>query len=337
MAIWYESDQRDKNIVVSTRIRLARNVKGMPFPAGQSNEQAEKAISLCIDAAAQGALDFSYLSMAELSPVARQALMEDHLISPDLSKGGKHAGVLLSGDRTISIMLGEEDHIRIQCILGGYALEEAFDMAQKVDDLLAEQVEYAFDDMYGYLTACPTNTGTGMRASVMLHLPAMSMTSNIESMAATVSKFGMTVRGIYGEGSEAKGDLYQISNQVTLGVSEKDILQRLKDLTDMIVKRELDTREKLLSGSEVVLKDKLMRSYGLLFHAYQMNTDEFLKLISFVRMGVYMGIITNISPSTIDTLVIALQPAHMIKENGGEMDLVQRDIKRAEHLRKMIG
>lgn len=332
MALWYLCDKRDKNIVVSSRVRLARNIKGIPFPCHANAGDLKKVVDMVLEAVAASSLKFEYFAMDKLSDTEKQALVEQHLISPDLAKKGENSGVLIDVGKEISIMINEEDHIRIQCILGGYAINEAFDLADKLDNLLEEKIEFAFDSRLGYLTACPTNTGTAMRASVMLHIPALSMTGNIERMASVARKFGMTVRGIYGEGSSAKGDFYQISNQVTLGYREDEIIDKLKDLTDMTVSREQETREALIKNQEVLIKDKIMRSRGILFNAHTMSGDEMLKLISDVRLGIYMGIISDINKNDIDRMIIELQAANLIKAENKNIGEADRDILRAKKL-----
>ena len=234
--IWYK-EKIDSDIIVSTRVRLARNLEKYPFPNTLNDEGKKKVTdelkSAILDSGSTLANSFSYKGMDELSANEKQMLSEKHLISVEMAKRDK-GGVLVSEDENMSIMLLEEDHLRLQVILGGFRLKEAWELADKVDNVIEENVNYAFSEEFGYLTTCPTNTGTGMRASVMMHLPALTMTNNISRIISSASKLGLTVRGLYGEGSKAYGNLYQVSNQVTLGISEEEIISNLENIVEQI-------------------------------------------------------------------------------------------------------
>lgn len=233
MAAWYETIGAEGDVVLSTRVRLARNIAAYPFPAQWNDQTASKVIGAVRDAVmgknSEFARSFEFLNLDNAMETDKLVLVEDHLISREMLQG-KNKALLLNKDTTISIMLGEEDHIRLQAILPGLALDEAYSLADKADDVIGKSVDYAFDDEFGYLTSCPTNAGTGLRASVMLHLPALKMTGQINALVGSVGKLGLTIRGMYGEGSDARGDLYQLSNQVTLGISEAETITKLKIL-----------------------------------------------------------------------------------------------------------
>lgn len=325
---WYTEKGADGDIVISTRVRLARNIKGVPFPPKMTDEDGEKVITLVRAALDKGAAfkDFKFVKMEKLSQNERLALIEKHLISAELSK--KSGAALISPDERISIMLNEEDHIRIQCLLPGFNPEGAYDMANKIDSLLEESLSFAFHEKYGYLTCCPTNTGTGMRASAMVHLPALSLGGAAGALLNSAGKIGMTVRGLYGEGTEAYGYFYQISNQITLGISEEDILKKLRDVICEVAKKERRLRDGL--SQNAALRDRIMRSYGIMLNAYMLSSAEFMKALSDVKMGVEMGIIKNIPSETLNRLMVITQPAGLTLSGGGAETPEQRDILRAK-------
>jgi len=332
--IWYKEKQ-DNDIIVSTRVRLARNLEKYPFPNTLNDEGRKKAIEDIKDAvlgsASTLAKSFSYKGMDELSAYDKQVLSEKHLISVEMAKSDK-GGVLLSEDENMSIMLMEEDHIRLQVILGGFRLKEAWELADKVDNVIEESVNYAFSEEFGYLTACPTNTGTGMRASVMMHLPALTFTNNINRIISSASKLGLTVRGLYGEGSKAYGNLYQVSNQVTLGISEDEIISNLENIAEQIEKLEINAREKLKENEEVA--DKLWRAYGTLKYARRVSSQEAKALLSEVILGRNMGIIDTEEKISPISLMVETEPALIM--NGEKMTPDERDKKRGEYLRENI-
>lgn len=332
--IWYK-EERD-NIVISTRIRLARNIKKYPFPGSMTEAQTESAIGEIEDALVGGnsilAKKFKTMKISGLNELKRGELVEKHLISPNLKS---RASVMISDDENMSIMLMEEDHIRLQIIKGGFCLDEAWDIAGKVDDVLEERLEYAFHKDFGYLTACPTNAGTGLRASVMMHLPALTMTNNIERIISSASNLGIAVRGLYGEGSKAYGSLYQISNQITMGMSEEELISKLKKIVEQIKGHEENMREKLQKESKNELEDRLWRAYGTLKFARKMTSSEAKTLISDVILGMDLGIIENENKNLID-LMIKTEPANLNEGEEKPLSPDERDRKRAEVLREFI-
>ena len=335
--IWYK-EKNDNDIIVSTRVRLARNLDKYPFP-GILNEEGRNKVSeelknAILGSASTLANSFTYKAMADLLPEEKQALSEKHLISVDMALSEK-GGVLLGEDENMSIMLLEEDHLRLQIILGGLRLKEAWELADKVDSVIEENASYAFSEEFGYLTACPTNTGTGMRASVMMHLPALTVTNNMSKIISSASKLGLTVRGLYGEGSKAYGNLYQVSNQVTLGLTEKEIIEKVKNIVNQIAEHEKQARKKLLENNRDYIEDKIYRAYGILKYARTISSKEAKSLISDVLMGKNMGII-NIDNGELIELMIMAEPAYIEHMAKKKLSPEERDKTRAELIRDTI-
>lgn len=332
--IWYK-DQQDNDIVISTRIRLARNLEKYPFPKMLNSEGKEKVANELKDAILGSnstlSKDFNFISMKDLSQSEKNKLAERHLISFEMAESD-YGSVLVNKDETMSIMLMEEDHLRLQIIFGGFKLKEAWELANKVDDVIEENTTYAFSEEFGYLTACPTNTGTGMRASVMMHLPALTLTNNINKIISSASALGLTVRGLYGEGSKAYGNLYQISNQVTLGVSEEEIIAKLENIASQIESHEKEARKKI--GENESLADKLWRSFGILKYARSISSSEAKALLSDVILGKNLGIIDIEKKTPLMQLVVDTEPALISGDDTLSPD--ERDKKRAEYLRENL-
>ena len=330
--IWYKNN--DNDIVISTRIRLARNLDGVPFPNALADKSAatEQIKSALGGGNSALAKELDFINLEKALPEHKARLAEEHLISPQMLNG-KGQSVYVSHDQTMSIMLMEEDHIRLQVIMAGNALDEAYDLADKIDNVIEENVTYAFDEDFGYLTACPTNAGTGMRASLMLHLPALTLTKNINSVIASAGGMGIAVRGLYGEGSAAQGNFYQISNQVTMGVSEKEIIEKLKAVTDRIIDMEQKAREFLQKNSAAELADKVYRSYGILKYARKLSSSEAKALISDVMLGRGMGIIKEKGQISPMECMILSAPSLI---GGGNLDADERDKARAEFISENI-
>ena len=331
--IWYKNNNSD--IVVSTRIRLARNLDKTPFPNAlkDTKEVTEKIKNAILGSNSTLSKDFDFIELDNTPAVRKQAMAEEHLISPVMCEG-KGKSVMVNKDQTMSIMLMEEDHIRLQIIESGYALDKAFETASKVDDVIEESLTYAFDSEFGYLTACPTNTGTGMRASVMLHLPALTMTENINRVISSANSLGIEVRGLYGEGTKAYGSLYQISNRSTLGVSEENTIEKLKNIVDQIIEMEQKARKALTDNNSDALSDRLFRSYGTLKYARSISSSEAKSLLSDVMLGQNLGIIPKDGKVTPLECMVVTEPA--ILSDGKEMKPNERDKKRAEFLRENI-
>lgn len=331
--IWYKNNNSD--IVVSTRIRLARNLDKTPFPNAlkDTKEVTEKIKNAILGSNSTLSKDFDFIDLDNTPAIRKQAMAEEHLISPVMCSGlGK--SVMVNKDKTMSIMLMEEDHIRLQIIESGYALDKAYETASRVDDVIEESLTYAFDNEFGYLTACPTNTGTGMRASVMLHLPALTMTENINRVISSANGLGIEVRGLYGEGTKAYGSLYQISNRSTLGVSEEGTIEKLKNIVDQIIEMEQKARKALTDNNADALGDRLFRSYGTLKYARSVSSSEAKSLLSDVMLGQNLGIIPKDGRITPLECMVVTEPA--ILSDGKELKPNERDKKRAEFLRDNI-
>ena len=323
----------------SARVRLARNLKTVPFPAKMTKEQAEDVINRVWETISASALKdtVKLIKSSETDRISLMALSEKHLISPDFLKGTLPRAVILSNDEKISIMINEEDHLRIQVFSHGSSLAEAYDTADKIDSLLCEKLDIAFHEKFGYLTACPTNAGTGMRASFMLHLPALTITNSISNVFSWASKLSLAVRGVYGEGSKAKGAFYQLSNQVTLGATEHEIINRLSLAAEELIQKEELVRKTLFENNTVKITDRCMRSYGILTNAYALTSDEAFSLVSDVHLGIALGIINNVSPEKLSHVLFSTLPASLsLSESEDTSDPISRDVLRAKHFREEL-
>ena len=322
-------------IVLMTRIRLARNLANNPFPGWAKVTQREQILTKCRTAvAATAPMKHSLnITVGELTELEKQILVERHLISRELSGAKAAAGVVISRDQTVSVMMNEEDHLRIQVLRSGFQLKKAWNVINELDSALEEHLDYAFSPTLGYLTACPTNLGTAMRASAMMHLPALVISNQMEKVVRAVNQLGMVVRGLFGEGSDASGSISQISNQTTLGESEEEILKRLGSVLQSIVEHELNAREKLLEADAGKLFDKIGRAYGILQNSHLLSSSEAMNLLSLIRLGVDLGIFPDTQRSIIDRLLIEAQPGHLQHAQKGEFEPGQRDLLRAVRLR----
>lgn len=336
---WYEKAGQQGGIVVSSRIRLARNLKNYPFPNKASLEQkkeiAQKVKLALEESNSTLANSFSFISMEELSQIQAVSLVEKHLISPEFASDRKGRYLMLSKDESISIMINEEDHIRIQVLGSGLSLNECYDTANNLDTLLDNALGFAFNNKLGYLTQCPTNLGTGMRASLMLHVPAIEKNRSINRISGNLTKLGMELRGTFGEGSDAKGSLYQLSNQITLGLSEHNAIENLKNIASQLIEQEEKSLAEMAKSIET--QDVIYRSLALLKSAKLMSNDEAMKLISNVRAGMFTGVIKNADYAMLNRLNEQIQPATLMTAEGKELSPQQRDIKRAEILNTEFG
>ncbi|MCH5202276.1 MAG: protein arginine kinase [Oscillospiraceae bacterium] len=331
-------NKMDNNVVISTRIRLARNLKDYPFPCRLNETGMNEVNEKIRDALLQGnsaiAKDFQYIDFEDMSDTMKVSLVEKHLVSPEFISNTKGRALLLLNDGTVGIMLNEEDHIRLQIIEKGFCLEKTYDLADKIDTLLDEHLSFAFDEKLGYLTQCPTNIGTGMRASVMLHLPALKKSGAMNMLAGNLNKLGLTIRGTYGEGTASEGAIYQLSNQVSLGISEKAAIENLKNVTIQLVNQEVKQRETLVKSIET--KDTVMRSLGLLKNACLMTHKEAVNLLSNVRFGICAGLIKDVDLEKINDLITEIQPATLMTALNKHLSPKDRDIKRADYIREKL-
>ena len=331
---WLRGSGPESDIVVSSRIRLARNLADYPFIrkcTGLDRAAIEKTLR---DRFAQIDLfrDITYLDVNGLPDVDRQFLVERQLISREHAESDGARGVAIDPTEQFSVMVNEEDHLRIQVMHSGLDLQAAWDQINHIDDLLEAHVNYAFHERLGYLTACPTNVGTGMRVSVMLHMPALVLTRQIDKVFRSLNKINLAVRGLYGEGSQAMGDFYQISNQITLGKSEAELIQQVGDVAPALIEYERKARQYLIDESRRELHDRVSRAYGLLCTAQTISSEETMQLLSSVRMGVNLGLIRDVAIPTVNQLFIHTQPAHLQKLRGMELDTADRNIERTNYL-----
>ena len=333
---WYEKSGAEGDVIISTRIRLARNLRTCPFPSRMNAEDRERVISAVQKAIETSPIanEFVLYRLKDLSQITRVSLVERHLVSPEFISHPEGRAVLLMKDESVSIMVNEEDHLRIQVMCEGFNFEGALQTADRLDTLLGESLNFAFDDKLGYLTQCPTNLGTGMRASLMLHLPALQETGTINRISANLSKLGLTIRGTYGEASQPVGALYQLSNQVTLGLSEQEAIDNLKSIALQLMKQERSARAELEKDLEV--QDSICRSVGLLRNARLLSNDEFMKLISNVRLGINTGLIDHISLEAVNALTVRVQPATIQLPEGKALSSAQRDALRAKLVREAL-
>ena len=331
---WLRGSGPQSEIVMSSRIRLARNLAEYPFIRRCTDSDR-----LAIEKAFQDAIasvgewqSLLFGDVATLPTVDRQMLVERQLISRELSEATGARCVYIDPQEQFSLMVNEEDHLRMQVMHSGLDMETAWEQINKMDDLLGERVTYAYHERLGFLTACPTNVGTGMRVSVMLHLPALVITQQIEKVFRSLQKMGLAVRGLYGEGSQAMGDFYQISNQITLGRSELDLVKQVGEVIPVIIDYERQARAFLVKESRKDLHDRVSRAYGILCTAQTISSEETLHLLSSVRMGVYLGLIQDLEIPTINKLFIHTQPAHLQKLRGAELPSADRNVERAMYL-----
>lgn len=326
-------------IAVSTRIRLARNLAGLPFPRRASPEERREILARMADAA-PGALgparDVLQAEISQFQELERRLLVERRLISRELAHGGVAAGVILAADERTGLLVNEEDHLRIQALVPGLDLRAAQQLADQVDTALSAKLEFAFDPELGFLTACPSNVGTGMRASVMLHLPALVLSGQLEAVMRGAQRLNFTFRGIFGEGSEAVGNMFQFSNQSTLGESEACILERLETAVNRLIRAEEAARQRLVTQRQTALYDRVGKAYGVLRYGYSLDSKEVLNYLSLLLVGCDTGILPSVSRKSIEGLMVLCQPGHLQKLAGKTLDDEARDAYRAEIVRNAL-
>lgn len=336
---WMEGTGPEAEIVISSRIRLARNIRDIPFPSLASDEQRKKVLQIkqeILQGNKERFSGFHVLNLDSVPAVFRQVLLEKHLISPLMARENAYSALILRDDEVVSIMVNEEDHIRIQCLLPGLQLERAWKETSFYDDCLEEQVKYAFHEELGYLTACPTNAGTGLRASVMLHLPALVLTRQISRILSAVNQVGLAVRGIYGEGTEFTGNLFQVSNQITLGQSEEEIWQNLYGVTRQLISQEKKAREHLLNEGRERLADRAGRALGIMKYARMLDSQEVMQLISDVRLGLDLGLVKGVSAGNLNELFVLVRPGCLQYLKDRELSTYERDLERAAQVQKSL-
>jgi protein arginine kinase len=339
---WLRGNGPESDIVISSRVRLARNLADFPF-VSRATEADRTEIARIVAAQIESlrstgriAKDALYLQVAELSEIDRQLLVERQLISRELADAEGPRAVLVDPSERYSVMVNEEDHLRIQVMHSGLDLSSAREECSDIDDMLEEHLTYAFSEVLGYLTACPTNVGTGVRVSVMLHLPALAITRQIEKVFKSLHKIDLAVRGLYGEGSQATGDFYQISNQLTLGRTEEELAKKVVDVVPVLVDYERQARDYLMRENQESLHDRVSRAHGILRTAQTISAEETMHLLSNMRMGINLGLIADVDVPMVNKLLVHTQSAHLQKLVGSELDKSDRDIERARYLRSHL-
>ena len=332
---WLRGTGPDADIVVSSRIRLARNLARFPFISRADDDLRDEIATLLKNQVMDLPTSprFNYLDVADLEQIDRQFLVERQLISREHADSSGSRGVAISDEEHVSLMINEEDHLRIQVLQSGLSLDSCWDLIQQIDNQLDETLTFAFNERLGYLTACPTNVGTGIRVSVMLHLPALVLTKEINKAFNALHKINLAVRGLYGEGSQAMGDFYQISNQITLGESEQQLIDGLKDVIPNIIKYERKVRDELVRKNRRELHDQISRAYGILQTAQTISSEETMQRLSSVRMGINLELIDDLGIPAVNELLIHTQPAHLQKFYNSELEVRERNEARARFLR----
>ena len=334
-ASWLRADGNDSAIVVSSRVRLARNIQEMLYPSRSNSEEADKVrdfIFTAIEKARLIEIGKCYRS-EEISGLDRKFLVERHLISPEFMADQASRGLFLSDVEDTSVMINEEDHLRIQALASGLEIKKAMNIAESIDKKLSESLAYDFDSEYGFLTSCPTNCGTGLRASILIHLPGLVLTNEIDKIIEKITKLGLTVRGFYGEGTEVLGNLFQISNQTTLGRKEEDIIESLERITRQLIEHEENARRVLVRDAPDEIKDKIWRAYGILKYARVLTSEETMNLLSAVRLGMALGVLDMIPLTLLNEILVLAQPAHIQRLYGKDINASERDARRAELIR----
>lgn len=335
---WLRGEGPHHQIVISSRVRLARNLQKHAFPGWAKKAERLQILEIIkpqVESLPEMSDAHSVYSQ-DLSALEKQVLVERHLISREHAAKGVGSAVVMNKKQSLSIMINEEDHLRLQALRSGLQLKAVFKAIDKVDTALEDRLDFAFHSKLGYLTACPTNVGTGMRASAMLHLPALVMGEQINQVIQAVNKIGLAVRGLYGEGTEALGNLFQISNQVTLGEKEDEIVARLHKVIEQIIEHEQNARANLLQKNSIKLLDQIGRAYGLLRHAHQMNSKEALNLLSFMKLGIDLSFFPETGRQAIDELFMETQPAHLQKGTQQKLAAEERDALRADIIRAKL-
>ena len=334
---WLRGSGPESDIVMCSRIRLARNLADFPFINRASRGERAEIETLVKTCIGGPGFDLSYQDVNVLNELDRQFLVERQIISRELKSAEGPRGVAIGPQETVSIMVNEEDHLRIQVIHSGLSLPDVWERINRLDDQIEDRLSYAFSPQLGYLTACPTNVGTGIRVGVMLHLPALVQTKQIDKVFRALHKINLAVRGLYGEGTQAFGDFYQISNQQTLGKGERELIKNLSDVVPQIITYERTARQALVNERRQHLHDQVSRAYGVLKTAHTISSEETMHLLSSVRMGINLGLIDDLEIPTVNELFIHTQPAHLQKIQGGALEVDERNIARASYLRSRLG
>ncbi len=337
-SFWMKETGPDPDVAISSRVRLARNINNLVFPClasrSETGEMLERIKAIINNK--KSLSDYRLWIMDELSGMQKHSLVEKHLVSPSLLSNPNNGALMVRQDEAVSVLINEEDHFRLQAILPGLQLDEALVVTNELDNIIEEDFDYAFNDKIGYLTACPTNIGTGLRSSVMLHLPGMIMTKQFKRLLNTLSQVGLIVRGLYGEGTEVVGNMVQISNQVTLGQSESEIINNLQAITSQIIEQEKNARQALIDKNRVGMADKAWRAYGLLRYAQEISSQEAITLLSDLRLGYDLGLIKEVDHAVLNELFVLVRPGCLQLIVGKELDSKQRNLERAIQVKRIL-
>lgn len=332
---WYLQSSSDSDVAKSTRIRLARNIHGFNFNLTKK-EEIEALENKVKDNLYNIGYGLKFFKLKDMDDITKMSLVEKNLISPDfVLKRNDTGSILINDEENICIMIGEEDHLRIQVFSCGLDLKNTLNLAIELDEKIGEILGYAINKKYGYLTACPSNVGTGLRASVMVHLPALSKTKNTRKILEAISNFGINIRGVYGENTESTGDMYQISNKQTLGISEQEVIENLNVIVEKIIEQERKAR-KILTKDDVELEDMVYRSYGILSNCRKISSEETRELLSNIKLGTDLGILKELTDLKVQKLYLYTKPANLQKYLGEQYEAIERDIKRAEVIKNII-
>ena len=337
-AAWLSGKGDEAAVVLSTRVRLARNVAGCNYPTSADTETRMRVVGYLDSAMSRSSMlsEGNYIKASEIDDIDREFLVERHLISPLFLNGELTKALFISPAERVSIMVNEEDHLRIQALSGGLSPRESYELAIKYEAEIGKHLEFDYDPDFGYMTACPTNAGTGMRASVLIHLPGLVLTRDIDKVISKITRSGLLVRGFYGEGSDVLGNLFQVSNQNTLGISEEEILSQISRVTQEIIESEAAARQRLMDEAADMVEDKIWRAFGILKYARMLTSEEVMNLLSALRLGQALKIIDFLSIAQINEMLLLSQPAHLQKYYGQQMDPNRRDFVRAQMVREKL-
>ena len=335
MSNWYLQNGKESDVVISSRVRLARNIKNYNFPSNLTKEEEKEILDKIKDITLGLGYGLKFINLKDIDDITKISLIEKHLISPDFAISKKeNKGILINDDENICIMINEEDHLRLQVFSSGLDIENLMNLAIEIDEKLSGFVNYAFNDKYGFLTSFPTNIGTGAKCSVMVHLPALTITGNISKILDVVSNFGMNIRGVYVEGTESQGNIYQIFNNQSLGITEKEIVKSIKAITEKVIEQERLARN-YLSKNSLELENKIYRSFGILSYSKFLSSEECRKLLSDVKLGTDLGIIKELTDFKVNKMLLYTKTGNLQKYFGKQLLGQERDIKRAEVIKNI--
>ena len=333
---WYLQNGKESDVVISTRVRLSRNIKGIPFINRASKEELKEVYDKVKEITPSLGYNLKFLSLDDMDSITKQSLVEKHLISPDFAKTKMpYTAVVINDDENICIMVNEEDHIKLQVFTSGLDIDNLLNLAIEIDEKMESLIPYSYHEKYGFLTACPTNVGTGLKISTLVHIPALQMTGNLNKMLNIINNLGMNVRGLYGEGTKAEGDVYQVSNNQTLGITEKEIAKNLNLLAQKIIDQERLAR-KYLSKNSLKLEDEVYRSYGIFANARRLGEDEALELLSKVKLGTDLGIIKELNDKKVRELMLYTKPANMQIKLGTKLSVIDQEASRCEVIKQIL-